>query len=279
MRIRSILALTLLVLCVQGLEALAQQAKFVIRVRGADSMAGRIDQLAGIFMKTNPDVNILVSGGSNETTGLPELMDKHAEIAMAGCQASREEFAEAKGKGVTLVERLVGYGGIVIIAHPSNSLNDLTLEQVRKIFLGESKAWEDLGGTKGPVTVVSVGNAHAGSVRYMETEVLGGRPIVENAIRVKRFQACLRMVAKTPGSVGFVRIRDALESGLGVEIKFKVLKIKKDAGSPAVAPSRLAIADASYPLKRPFYIYHESNASAEVKKFVDFVVSKGWGPQ
>ena len=50
----------------------------------------------------------------------------------------------------------------------------------------------------------------------------------------------------------------------------KVLKVKKDADSPAIAPSAETVRDGSYPLSRSLYIYvsSESAARAEVAAFV-----------
>jgi ABC-type phosphate transport system substrate-binding protein len=96
---------------------------------------------------------------------------------------------------------------------------------------------------------------------------------------VSGFDTLIRKVSQTKGAFGFSRIRDAFESPASQQVQFKILRLKQAADSPAIFPSRQAIADGSYPLKRPFFLYHDSKAGPEVKAFVDFIVGKGWGPQ
>ncbi|MEW6348677.1 MAG: substrate-binding domain-containing protein [Thermodesulfobacteriota bacterium] len=271
--------MALLLVSVMGTEVFTQQPEVVIRVRGADSMARRIDLLSQEYMKIHPDVRVVVSGGSKEAAGLQELMEKHSEVAMAGRQARNDELDAARSKGVKLVERFVGYGGVVIVTHPTNAVAELTVEQVKNILTGRTSDWEAVGGSKGPITVVTVGEPHGGTVAFLESTFLRGRSITKSAKRVERFPGIMRMVAQTPGSVGYVRVRDALESAVAQEVRVKLLPIKQDDATPGVIPSRQSVAGDSYPIKRPFFLYVDEAASADVKEFVDFIVRNRWGPQ
>ena len=53
----------------------------------------------------------------------------------------------------------------------------------------------------------------------------------------------------------------------------KVLKIKKDAAAPAIAPSDATIKDGTYPLSRPLFFYMRAKPSADIKAFTDWVLS------
>ncbi len=277
MRVSLVVALVLL--SALGTEALAQQEEVVIRVRGADSMARRIELLSQEYMRTHPGVRVVVSGGAKESAGIQGLMEKNAEVAMAGRRARREEPAGAGGRGIKLLERLVGYGGIVIVTHPTNTVAELTVDEVKAILLGKTSDWHEVGGTKGPITVVTVGDPNNGTVDFIENTFLRERSVTKSAIRVERFSGTVRMVAQTPGAIGYVRVRDALESPVAKEVRIKVLPIRKDAAVPGVMPSRQSIADDIYPIKRPFFLYIDEAAGVRVKEFVDFILEKGWGPQ
>ena len=130
-----------------------------------------------------------------------------------------------------------------------------------------------------PSPYVRVGETYPGTVFFMQEDFLGGLPFATTAIVVPEFAGVLRKVAQTPGSIGFVRIRDAFESPIPYEMDIKVLKIKKDATTPAIQPSRTTIGDASYPIRRPYYVYYESKADTNIVKYVEFVQKKGWGQQ
>jgi phosphate transport system substrate-binding protein len=257
----------------------AQDSKTLIRVRGSDSVAGRLERLSKLYMKDHPTVNVVVVGGA-KTIGLTNLMDKSGEVAMAARKATDQEKGEAGKKGIELVELLIGYGGLTAIVDPENPVNELTIEQMKKVLKGEYTRWDQLGGLSEPIMVFSVSSdTHQGTIRFLENDFLGKTPITKRAEVVTSFDSLIRKVARTKGAFGYTRIRDALESPVSKQVQFKILKLKQTADSPAILPSRQAIADGSYPLKRPFFLYHDAKASPEVKAFVDFVVGKGWGPQ
>jgi ABC-type phosphate transport system substrate-binding protein len=76
-----------------------------------------------------------------------------------------------------------------------------------------------------------------------------------------------------------VRVRDALESSAADKDKVKMLKIRRSAAFSAVTPSRETIADVAYPLRRPYYLYHAEKVGSDAGKFVEFMVTHGWGRQ
>jgi len=57
------------------------------------------------------------------------------------------------------------------------------------------------------------------------------------------------------------------------------MKIKNDATAAAIQPSRTTIGDASYPIRRPYYVYYQGKADRNIAKFVEFIQKKGWGQQ
>jgi phosphate transport system substrate-binding protein len=120
---------------------------------------------------------------------------------------------------------------------------------------------------------------YPGTVFFMQEDFFGGLPFVRDAVVVPEFAGVLRQVVQTPGATGFVRIRDAFELAIPYRMSVKVMKIKEDNDTPAIAPSRATIEDASYPIRRPYYVYHGSKSDADIIKYVDFVREKGWGPQ
>jgi phosphate transport system substrate-binding protein len=248
-----------------------------IRIAGADSMYDRISGLCRLFMQDHPGVNIIVSKGSLVDEGMESLIGNDSDVAMASRKAAIGEKEAARAKGVELVEHLIGYGGIVIVTEPSNSLNQLSLEQVRKILKGEYTNWNQVGGNDKPIIVFKSGEKHPGTLMFIEAELLGGSRITEHATVLPDFLTIMQTVSKTPGAIGYTRIRDVFESPAESKPEVKVLKIKKDNASPAITPSRETILNASYPIRRPYYLYTTTQSGNEVKSLVDFISSKGWG--
>src|SRR5208337_15290 len=96
-----------------------------------------------------------------------------SEVAMASRRATIREKEEEAAGGVELVEHLIGYGGIVILTDPSNSVEQLTLEQVQKIFKGEYTNWSQVGGPNRFISVFKSGEKHPGTLLFIEAELLG----------------------------------------------------------------------------------------------------------
>jgi phosphate transport system substrate-binding protein len=257
----------------------AETGKNSVRVKCPDSMVARIYSLSKIFMKTHPEITIDFWKGSSIEGGIPALLQGATDVAMSSRRISHQEIQTAAGQGKDFVERLIGYGGIVIVTNSSNPVDSLTAEQMRKIFRGDYTRWNQVGGNNEPIKVFSVGPKHSGTLIFIEQDFLGDTPITDKAIVVEDFPTVMKKVAATPGGTGYVRVRDAFESSAAREVAIKILEIKQSAVTAAVMPSRAHVGDGSYPLRRPYFLYFDSKASPAVRKYADFIVEKGWGPQ
>jgi phosphate transport system substrate-binding protein len=257
----------------------AETGKSTIRVKCPDSMVARIYSLSKIFMKDHPEITIDFWKGSSVEGGIPGLLQGTTDVAMSTRRMTDQEIQTAVGLGKEFVERLIGYGGIVILTNRSNPLNSMTVEQIRKVLKGDYTRWNQVGGTDEPIKVFSVGSKHPGTRIFMEQDFLGDAPITDKAVTVEDFPTVMKKVAVTPGAIGYVRVRDAFESSTAREVAIKILEIKQSAATVAVMPSRAHVGDGSYPLRRPYFLYFETKAGPAVRKYSDFIVEKGWGPQ
>jgi phosphate transport system substrate-binding protein len=260
--------------------AIADEArKDVIRVRGSDSMADLVDSLAKEFMKANPGCNIIVSGGSSANDSFSALLSKEAEIIMQSHDVDKAEIQAAEKKGLEIQERIVGWGGIVIVVNPSNPVNELTVEQVRKLFTGAYSNWKQVGGADEPVVVFSVGDNRVGTLEYFTKEFLKA-PIAANAVTKAYFRSVIPAVVESKNSAGYVRVRNIVQlKDKGQETKIKILSVKKDEGSPAVLPTRETVDNGTYPITRPYYLYMDAKASGSTTKaFMEFCAKKNPRP-
>ena len=251
----------------------AAQTKFPIKVTGADAMWGRIRSLAMLYMKDHPQVDIVVSGDSPVDDGMEALIEGEADVAMASRKITVHESEAAKLKGLQLDEHLVGYSGIVIVTCKQNPVNELSIDQVRKILTGEIVNWKDINGKDQAIIVFKSGEKSPGTLLFVENDVLGGVPIAQSAITLPDFPVIVKKVAETAGSIAYVRMRDPFP---GPEARTKSLEIRKDEYSLPVSPSRAAIGEGTYPLRRPYYLYTAATAGNDVRSFVGFLVKKGW---
>jgi phosphate transport system substrate-binding protein len=260
-------------------NAQSDKGKNVVRVRCPDTMVVRIYTLTKMFMKENPNITVDFWKGASVEGGILALLQEHADVGMSSRRLSVEEAEMALKKNMELVERLIGYGGIVILTHSSNPLNSLTVEQVQKIFKGDYANWKRVGGPDQPITVITMSQKDPGTVTFMQKDFLGNVPITDKAVAADDFPSVIAKVGQVPGSIGYVRARDALEPPLQRASGAKMLEIKQNLALAAVMPSRGNVGDGTYPIRRPYYLYYDKKASDAVRKYADFIVRKGWGPQ
>lgn len=106
-----------------------------VQVGGSTSVAPMVEKMAEKFTElTGVTVDIQASGSSAGMTG---AIDGVLDIGMASRELSDEEKAE-------LTPIVIAQDGIAVIVNNENPMEDLTLEQVQKIYLGELLNWEDI---------------------------------------------------------------------------------------------------------------------------------------
>lgn len=81
------------------------------------------------------------------------------------------ELKAAQDAGILPIEQIVTMDGLAIIVHPSNPLRNLTIEQIRNIYTGKIKNWEELGGPDSPIVVISR-DTNSGTYECFETPVI-----------------------------------------------------------------------------------------------------------
>ena len=155
----------------------------------------------------------------NKTTpGLIALMEGRAHMTMISASLKSEISAMQKTLPGLPYDRLqvhtIFTTRIAIALNPSNRVRKASLNQVRKILLGEISNWSDLGGPNLPIRVVLVGGG-GGVTMAVEAELLGGqRTTGPNVIYVRTPVQLVRVVEQEPGAVGFAQLALAKAKGL-----------------------------------------------------------------
>lgn len=108
-----------------------------ISVAGSSSVTPLMEKLAEAYADVNSDVKVEVQE-SDSTTGVTSATEGVCNIGMA----SRDLTDEEKAGGVESKE--IARDGIAVIVNTANSLEDITTEQVQKIYTGEITDWSDL---------------------------------------------------------------------------------------------------------------------------------------
>ena len=234
-----------------------------VTVKGSDTMVVLGQRWAEEYMKKNPKTTIQVTGGGSGT-GISALINGTTDI----CEASRamkdaEKKQLADKAGAPPVEVTVAKDGLSVYVHASNPLNELSMDQLKAIFTGKVTSWKELGGPDAKIIPYSRENS-SGTYVFFKEHVIANADYTPRAQAMPGTAAVVNAVSKEKFGIGY--------GGAAYAKGIKVLKIKKDDKTPAIAPNEATIKDGSYPLSRPLFFYTRANPSAEIKAFIDWVL-------
>ncbi len=150
--------------------------------------------------------------------GLIALVEGRAHMAMISASLKSEIDALRKVMPGLAYERLQAHEilntRIAVGLHPSNHVRKASLDQVRKILLGEIANWAVLGGANLPIRVVLVSGG-GGVTTVVKSELFGGQPITgQHVIYVKTPVQLVRVIEQEPGAIGFAQLALIEKSGL-----------------------------------------------------------------
>jgi phosphate transport system substrate-binding protein len=223
-----------------------------IQVAGSTSVQPVAEKLAQAYMEKHPDVKINVQGGGS-SVGITSAQQGQADIGMSSKELKDDEKSGLK-------EYLIGKDGIVIAVNTANSVSDLTTDQVKSIFSGNTTNWKELGGSDGTINVITREDG-SGTRKAFEEIIMGkDTKIIKTAIVQSSTEAVSQAVKGDPNAIGFISL-----ASLSNDVK--ALKIN------GVAPSEQTVSDGSYKVQRPFLFLTKGDATGTVKDFIDFCLS------
>ena len=115
----------------------SNNAKGKIVIAGSSSVTPVMEKLKEAYAKANKDVTVEVQQ-SDSTTGITSASDGLCDIGMA----SRDLKDEEKDLGLTAT--VIARDGIAVIVNKDNDVDELTSDQVKAVYTGETTTWEDL---------------------------------------------------------------------------------------------------------------------------------------
>ncbi|THB62946.1 MAG: phosphate ABC transporter substrate-binding protein [Spirochaetaceae bacterium] len=224
-----------------------------IEVTGSTSVYPLMEVLAANFMEMNPEVVINVSGtGSGD--GVTGANTGVAEIGMASRNLKSSEM------GYGLDELVIAVDAIAVVVNPENPVNDLSLEQIKKIYTGEVTNWSQVGGQDRPISVISR-EPGSGTRGAFEGVVGFADQLVAGAVEFDGTGGVRAAVAGNVNAIGYISL-----GSMAPEVK--ALEVN---GVEATSEN---VVNGSYAVSRPFLIlYREDKIHATTKKFLEYMVS------
>ena len=251
---RKITALILILISTLNILSLEK-----IYISGSTTVYPLAKRCSQAFMKKNKNIKITVSPGGSGV-GISDLINERVEIANASRKIKESEIQLAKSKKVIPFPHLVARDGIAVVVHPTNSIKNLSINSLQKIYSGEITNWSELGGKNQEISVISRDIA-SGTYAVFKSIVLKKEELKEASIMVASNQAVADVVSQTKSAIGYIGLEYLSE-------RLKNLSINN------ISPDPSTIRKGTYPLSRPLYMYTNSFPKDETKNFIQFVKSK-----
>ena len=239
-------------------------AQTAITVKGSDTMVILAQRWAEEYMKAHGDVSVQVTGGGSGT-GISALINGTTDICNSSRPMKSSERDKLKSRYSSLgVEIKAAKDGITLYVNDNNPVSELSLDQIKQIYLGTITNWKQVGGADGKIILYGRENS-SGTYVYFRDFVLGGSdysPIMQS---LPGTAAVVNAVSKDKAGIGY--------GGAAYAKGIKVVKVKKDASSPAYEASAETIGNGVYPITRYLYMYTRSRPTGAMKAYIDWILS------
>lgn len=226
-----------------------------VATNGSTSMEEVIGALSEQFMADNSGVKVSYDP-TGSGTGIEAVKTGSCDIGLSS-RALKEEETAAGLKGTT-----VALDGIAIIVNENSKIEDLTVDQIAKIFMGEVTDWSEVGGDAG--TIACIGREAGSGTRDGFESITGTEDKCKLSQELTSTGAVIEGVKNNAGAIGYASL-SAVENAEGV----KAITVE------GVACTEETVKDGSYKIQRPFVLVTKEGTelSEAAQAFFDFALS------
>jgi len=236
-----------------------------ITVKGSDTMVILAQRWAEKYMVAHPDVVIQVTGGGSGV-GISALINGATDICNASRPMKPSEFDKLKQRyGTRGVEIKSALDGLSVYVNSECPVQELSLVQLKDIYTGKITNWKDIGGPNAKIILYGRENS-SGTYVYFKDNVLMGDDYTSTVQSMPGTAAVVNAVAKDKNGIGY----GGAAYGQGIH----EVKVKKDATSPAYAPTMENIKSGNYPISRYLYMYLRNRPTGALKNYIDWTLSE-----
>lgn len=246
---------TLVSLAAAGSLTLAAAAQAQLTLRGDYAASRGITEVSALYAKETKSSVVVTPFSTN--AGIEGVVKGEIDVA-----ASARPPVASRPAEKDLVFWPVAWDAVVFIVHPSNPVKNLTLAQVRDIYLGKLDNWKDIGGRDAPIDLYSVMGPYDGLEASIRQILFGNPGYMAKIDRLFLNQHQIEVgIQMDPDAIGMTTL-----AGLSKQ-KVKALNIED------VVADKDTVADGRYLLTIPLYmVYRADNPkAAEITRFAEFL--------
>ena len=226
-----------------------------VSTNGSTSMEKVIGALSEQFMADNSGVSVTYDP-TGSGAGIEAASNGSADIGLA----SRALKDEEKAGGLT--ETVVALDGIAVIVNAGSKVEDLSVEQIAKIFTGEITDWSEVGGEAGKISCI--GREAGSGTRDGFESITGTKDACKLDQELTSTGGVIEAVAGNANAIGYASLS-------AVEGKDTVKAVTVG----GVACTEETVLDGSYAIQRPFVLVTKTDTplSTAAQAFFDYATS------
>lgn len=229
-----------------------QTSSATVSTDGSTSMEKVIGYLSEAYMADNTNTKITYNP-TGSGAGIQAVSERRCDIGLSSRDLKAEE---AQNLNATVI----AIDGIAMIANPQNSVSDLTIEQIAKIYTGEVTNWNEVGGNDAPI--VLIGREAASGTRDGFESITKTKDKCQYTQELTSTGDVVQTVSSNPNAIGYASLASVKDT-------VKLLSVE------GVTPTNETIQNGTYKIQRDFVFVTPKNKqlSEATQAFMDYASS------
>jgi phosphate transport system substrate-binding protein len=277
MRKKTIGRVVLSVLLFSGLFLQTADADDLIRIDGSSTVYPITEAVAEEFQAIEKKARITI-GVSGTGGGFKKFCHGETDIANASRPIKPEEIKACSESRIQFIEIPIAYDGLAVMVHPKNKwVSAITIGELKKMWepaaQGKATLWSQIRPQWPGQKIRLFGpGADSGTFDYFTEAVIGKSKASRGDFTASEDDNVLvQGIATDLNALGYFGLA-YYEAN-----KNKLKLVAVDGGNGKVLASKETVANGTYPLSRPLFIYvnTQSLKRPDIAKFVQFYLDKG----